>query len=211
MKKICILSDFDGTITTKDGLYSFIESYAVGNWQGIEQKWTRGEIDSKECLIEEFRLIPNLSEELITDFIKTLTIDETFIDFYKKIREKGIDFYIVSDGIDFFIERILDKYGLKDVSVITNHGEFRGESFEITFPNDYRGCKNNSGTCKCKVLSDMRKDYEKIIYIGDGVSDYCVADKADILYAKSRLLKYCQSQKIASIPFDTFEDIEFAE
>ena len=31
----------------------------------------------------------------------------------------------------------------------------------------------------------MKEKYEKVIYIGDGVSDFCVADKADFLYAKS--------------------------
>ena len=32
--------------------------------------------------------------------------------------------------------------------------------------------------------------YEKVIFIGDGVSDFCVADKADFLYAKNFLIKY---------------------
>ena len=207
MKNLCILSDFDGTITTKDGLYTFIEQYARGDWEKVEQDWTEGKISSKECLIEEFKLVPNLSEELIAKFIETLTIDETFVDFYNKIQDKGIDFYIVSDGIDYFIERILKKYGLHNINVISNHGEFRGEFFELTFPNDNADCVNNAGTCKCKVLADLKKEYAKIIYIGDGVSDYCVADKADILYAKQRLLKYCKEKKINFISYNNFEDI----
>jgi 2-hydroxy-3-keto-5-methylthiopentenyl-1-phosphate phosphatase len=91
--------------------------------------------------------------------------------------------------------------------MFSNHGEFDNGKFEITFPNDYSKCKNNAGTCKCKILFDLKKDYEKIIYIGDGVSDYCVADKADILYAKSRLAKYCQDKKLDFIKFETFKDI----
>ena len=207
MEKICILSDFDGTITTKDGLYSFIEKYAQGDWEKIEQDWVEGKISSKECLIEEFKLVPNISEELIAQFTATLTIDETFVDFYNKILEKGIDFYIVSDGIDYFIERILKKYGLKDINTITNHGEFRGEFFELSFPNDNPNCINNAGTCKCKVLKDLKEKYDKIIYIGDGASDFCIADKADILYAKTRLLNYCRDKGIDCIPYNTFEDI----
>ena len=208
MKNLCILSDFDGTITTKDGLYCFIEKYAKGNWEEIEQQWADGKIDSKTCLVEEFKLVPNLSEELISEFIETIEIDESFIDFYNKISEKEIDFYVVSDGIDYFIERILGKYGLKNIKTVTNHGEFRGEFFEITFPNDHSECINNAGTCKCKVLKDLKQDYEKIVYIGDGVSDYCVADKADILYAKSRLLNYCNDKEINCIPYCNFSDID---
>lgn len=208
MEKICILSDFDGTITTKDGLYSFIEAYAQDGWEEIEEDWVQGKIDSKECLTEEFKLVPNLSEELISQFIETISIDETFINFYNKIVKKGIDFYIVSDGIDYFIDRILKKYNLNEVKAISNHGEFRGEFFEITFPNDNPNCVNNAGTCKCKVLNDLKKNYDKIIYIGDGASDFCVADKADILYAKKRLLEFCQDKGIKYIPYNKFEDIK---
>ena len=205
--KTCVISDFDGTITSRDGLYSFIETYASEGWEKIEQNWVKGKISSKECLIEEFKLVPDLSEELISEFVKTLTIDETFVDFYKKTIEKGYDFYIVSDGIDYFISKILKKYGTEDIKIISNHGEFRGEFFEITFPNDSSACINNAGTCKCKILSDLRKDYDKIIYIGDGVSDYCVADKADVLFAKSRLIDYCKEKEIKYKPFDKFSDI----
>ena len=203
------MSDFDGTITTKDGLYSFIETYAQKGWEKVEQDWVDGKIDSKECLTEEFKLVPNLSEELISEFIRTLSIDESFVDFYKKIVEKNVDFYIVSDGIDYFINRILKKYGLENIKIISNHGEFRGEFFEISFPNDSQNCINNAGTCKCKVISDLKKEYEKIIYIGDGVSDYCAAGKADVLFAKSRLLDYCGEKGIKCLSYNTFEDILF--
>ena len=208
MNKKCILSDFDGTITKKDGLYSFIETYAKGNWQDIEQSWAKGKIDSKTCLIEEFKLIPNLSEKLIVDFIDYhIDIDENFCDFIKKIRDENIDFFIVSDGLDFFIEKILKKYEINNLKIFSNHAEFVNGQFKITFPNDYSCCENNSGTCKCKILSDLRSEYDKIIYIGDGVSDYCVAPKADILFAKSKLENYCKTNSISYNFYDNFSDI----
>jgi len=207
MKDIVVVSDFDGTITEKDGLYTFIQENAKGDWEKIEQDWVQGKISSKECLIEEFRLVPDLSEELISKFVKTIGIDEHFHSFYEKLFQNNIDFYIVSDGIDYFINKILKYHGLNNVCIISNHGEFRGEFFDISFPNDYSECKNNAGTCKCKVISDLKKEYKKIIYIGDGVSDYCVADKADVLYAKSKLLKYCKEKGIECIPFCSFDDI----
>ena len=92
--------------------------------------------------------------------------------------------------------------------IISNHGVFRGEFFEITFPNDYSGCKNNAGTCKCKIVSDLKQEYKNVVYIGDGVSDFCVADKADVLYAKSKLLNYCKDKGIECVPYSSFKDIE---
>ena len=208
MKDFCILSDFDGTISKKDGLYTFISEYACGDWEKIEHDWVEGRIDSKECLTEEFRLIPDLSAELINNFIKTLDIDEYFVDFYKYTAEKNTDFYIVSDGIDYFIEKILCKYGLNNLKIISNHGQFTDNRFEITFPYDNPKCINNAGTCKCAVLKNLRKLYRKIYYIGDGVSDYCVADKSDVLFAKSRLADYCDKNGIKYISYKNFKDIE---
>ncbi len=204
---LCIVSDFDGTITERDGLYTFIQMYAVGDWEKIEQEWAEGKINSKECLIEEFKLIPNLSEQLIDEFVKILKIDEYFIEFYNRIKHNNIDFYIVSDGIDYFIDRILYKYGLENIKIVSNHGEFVNGKFVITFPNDNTECKNNAGTCKCKILENLRNKYSKICYIGDGVSDYCVADKADVLFAKSRLAKYAKEHNIEYIPYKNFSSI----
>jgi len=207
MKDFCILSDFDGTISKKDGLYTFISQYARVGWEIIEQDWAEGRIDSKKCLIEEFKLIPALSEELIDNFIKTLEIDEYFAGFYDYISKNNIDFYIVSDGIDYFINGILKKYGLNDIKIFSNHGEFNENNFTITFPNDNPDCVNNAGTCKCAILNNLRKNYKKIYYIGDGVSDYCVADKADALFAKSRLATFCQTKNIKYTKYVSFKDI----
>jgi 2,3-diketo-5-methylthio-1-phosphopentane phosphatase len=207
MKQLCIVSDFDGTITDRDGLYSFIETYAIGDWKKIEQDWAEGKISSKECLIEEFKLVPDLSEDLVAQFIETMKIDEYFKKFYDYITRQNIDFYIVSDGVDYFINKILQKYGLTDIKIISNHGEFRNGIFEWSFPNDNKHCINNAGTCKCAVLKELRKKYEKICYIGDGVSDYCAADKADLLYAKKRLLNYCKEKNIKYIEYSDFNDI----
>jgi len=207
-KNVIIVSDFDGTITTKDGLYSFIAEHASSEWEDIEQAWVEGKISSKECLRKELELVPNLTDNLITEFASSVEIDESFKTFYEKITKKGIDFCIVSDGIDYFIKKILDRYGLDNIKVISNTGYFRGGNFELEFPNDFTECKNNAGTCKCKVVSDLRQKYNKIVYIGDGVSDYCVSDKADILYAKSSLLNYCKQNHIQCLPFITFKDIK---
>ena len=208
MNKFCILSDFDGTITEKDGLYTFIQQYAKGDWQKIEQDWAEGLISSKECLIEEFNLVPDLSPELIEKFVKTLNIDNCFIEFYNFLRSKNIDFYIVSDGIDYFINKILEKHNLNDINIISNHGEFQRNEFKLTFPNDNERCINNAGTCKCAILSNLKQKYEQIYYIGDGVSDYCVADKADLLFAKSRLQTYCENKNIDYIGYKNFNDIQ---
>ena len=211
MKNLCILSDFDGTITSKDAIYNFISTYAQEGWQEVEELWVERKIGSEECLEKEFELIPNLSEALIDEFLKTIEIDEGFRAFYEFTLKNNIDFYVVSDGIDYFINRIFELHNIKNVKIISNHGEFKNGLFEFSFPNKIKNCINNLGTCKCSVLKEMKKTYKKVIFIGDGVSDFCIAGKADFLWAKSSLIKYCEKNNIKHSKFQNFSEIKISQ
>lgn len=207
MKNLCVVTDFDGTVTEKDTLYTFFSVYATDKWKEVEQNWVSGLISSKECLIQEFSLVPNLDENLIQTFLKTVTIDKYFKDFYRLMQEKNIDLYIVSDGVDYFINSVLKTFDLDYINVVANHGEFSEGKFNLSFPNNKSVCRKDSGTCKCHVVKELRNLYENIIYVGDGVSDYCVADKADFLFAKSKLLNYCIQNNIKHISYSNYNDI----
>ena len=201
-----IVSDFDGTITKVDTLYDFLKRYAQSSWLEIERMWIEGKIGSKECLKKEFELVENLNQDLIDNYLDIVEIDPYFMEFNNYRIKKNLDFIIVSDGIDYFINKVLEKNKIKDIKVISNHGEFINDKFVISFPNQYNLCKNKSGTCKCKVIQELKKEYQ-VIYIGDGHSDFCVSDKADILYAKSHLLDYAKKNKIKCVEYNDFNDI----
>ena len=209
MKEKIIISDFDGTITKKDTLYYFFKENASDDWTTVEELWKSRKIGSKECLIREFNLVKNLSENLIDKFIQTLELSEYFKEFIKLANKNKVDFVIVSDGIDYFINKVLKVNKIENVKLIANHAEFRGNDFIITCPYGSSECKVNSGTCKCKIINDYKKDYKEIVYIGDGTSDFCVADniKTDKLFAKDGLSDYCEKKNIDHIKFDSFKDI----
>jgi len=202
-----IVSDFDGTITKGDSLYNFFDKFASSEWLDVEDLWTKGKISSKECLIKEFELVKGLSEKLIEDYTKTIEIDEDFFDFIELTKKENADFIVVSDGIDYFINKILKNNNINNIKLITNHAEFINGKFTLSFPNGFVGCDNDSGTCKCKVVSDLKKTHDKIYYIGDGASDFCVSEKVDYLFAKSSLKKHCLEKNIKFKPFETFGDI----
>jgi 2-hydroxy-3-keto-5-methylthiopentenyl-1-phosphate phosphatase len=46
------------------------------------------------------------------------------------------------------------------------------------------------------------------VYIGNGFSDRCPAEYADMLLAKGDLLNHCRREKIECIPFGNFRDVE---
>ena len=210
MKNTIIVSDFDGTITQKDSLYYFFKEYAKESWLEIERMWVEKKISSKECLKKQFELVDNLSAELVEEYLNKVKIDDYFKEFNQYRKSKGIDFVIVSDGVDYFINKILEKNELEDIKIISNHFELNNKKFNLTFPNASKSCINNSATCKCKAVEALRKKYDSIIYIGDGTSDFCLSQhlkENDTLFAKGSLYKFCKEKKISCVEFKNFRDI----
>ena len=208
MKKTCILCDFDGTISKKDAIYHFFKEHCLDGWQEVEKLWVEKKISSKECLEREFGLVKDLNQTLIDNYLETIEIDESFKDFYEYCNQNNIDIFIVSDGINYFIEKILENHEIKGIKVFSNHAEFVNGKYELSYPNESKNCVNNLGTCKCNILNNIKQKYEKTIYVGDGVSDYCVAGKADILFAKTSLIDYCEQNNIKYTRYNNFADIK---
>ena len=208
MREKIVVTDFDGTITKKDTLSKFLEDYADPRWLDIENDWIDGKFGSQECLIRQFALVPNLTPALIDDFLNTIEIDEGFIPFCKKAKENGIPVVVLSDGLDYFINKILDRYNLDYINVITNHAYFNEYyKFIIEFPNDSSKCSNEAGTCKCKVVKNLKKLYKTVYYVGDGTSDFCVSKEPDIVFAKSSLSQHCRKNNIDFREYRTYNDI----
>ena len=72
MKEKIIVSDFDGTITKKDTLSTFLELYADKEWLVIEDKWVKGEIGSAECLQKQFDLVDTLYNKVTDNHFSNL-------------------------------------------------------------------------------------------------------------------------------------------
>lgn len=208
MRKKIVVSDFDGTITKKDTLSKFLEDYADPRWLDIENDWRDGKFGSQECLTRQFALVPNLNPQIIDEFLDTVEIDKGFIPFANKAKENNVPVVILSDGLDYFINKILDKHNLDYINVITNHAYFNEYGkFIIEFPNDSSKCTNDAGTCKCKVVNNLKKLYETLYYVGDGASDFCVSKHPDVLFAKSGLAQYCKNNAIKFIEYKTYNQL----
>jgi 2-hydroxy-3-keto-5-methylthiopentenyl-1-phosphate phosphatase len=56
------------------------------------------------------------------------------------------------------------------------------------------------------LLASHTATSRKVLFVGDGRSDFCVAAKADFVLAKSRLIDHCVHAGIAHAAFVHFED-----
>ncbi len=198
--------DFDGTVTREDVIDRILEEFADPMWMEIEQSWVKGEIGSRECLAMQTKLIKAKKCDLL-DFVKGIEIDPTFIDFARYCKSKSFDLIILSDGIDLFINSILNRYGLKNIRVYANSLRSPSEGHEMFFPYFRKDCLSRSGVCKCKIMEELSSPEGINILVGDGRSDFCIARKATLTFAKSSLLDFCRTEKIPHMEHREFGDI----
>ncbi len=200
-----VLCDFDGTISRQDVGNRLFATFASSGWKHPVQDWISGKISSRDCLLAECSLA-RATREQVTRFVLGQRIDPYFKRFLHFCRRQHIPVIILSDGLDFYIDLILKKYGLEDLPRYANHLVFQGSRLVPSFPYFEQGC-GSCGNCKGFHVRRFGQDGRTTIYIGDGYSDKCAVQDADLVFAKGDLRRYCRQHGIEHIPYCDFNDV----
>lgn len=207
-KSFKIFIDFDGTISKQDvGESIFREFGNTDKVNKIIEKLLKDEITARECWISLCESVENLTIEKLNEFIDNLEIDQTFHEMVDYCKKNEIDFYVLSDGFDYYINRIFNRENLQDVKYYSNRLEIKnGGELVPVFPHFDINC-TTSANCKRNHIINHSGDDEFTIYIGDGNSDKYTAQFCDFIFAKDGLLKYCERERITYFPFKNFNDV----
>ncbi|MFS2158004.1 MtnX-like HAD-IB family phosphatase [Pseudomonas sp. Pseusp122] len=198
-----IVCDFDGTITRTDVIDSILERFADPSWEAIEEEWLSGRIGSRECLSRQIALVKAYPAQLLEHF-DSVKIDPAFTDFVELVMGRGATLDIVSDGLEQGIARILSRNDGPLLPIIANRlRQVDHDSWRIVFPNASDACRAASGNCKCKSTPQGKR----VLVIGDGKSDMCVASTADFVFAKNSLADHCERNGIPYARFDSFAEL----
>jgi 2,3-diketo-5-methylthio-1-phosphopentane phosphatase len=204
-----IICDFDGTISRRDTTDLVLETLAGPGWTELEDEWLATRITAAECMRGQVALIGG-DREALDAVLDSVELDPGFVDFVAWCEARALPVSIVSDGVDYFIGRILARHGLERLPVISN--ELAGEpgAWALEQPWAEAGCAAGSGVCKCAATGlrgRTRVPPATTVYVGDGRSDFCIAGRADILFAKDKLADYAAARAQPYHPFETFHDV----
>ena len=209
---IKIFVDFDGTITRQDVGDAMFEHFGGIRCADIVKDYYREKISAVECLEQECLACGEVDKVDLDAFVDDQEIDSTFVDFVKFCNSSGLDCTIVSDGMSYYIERILHNNRLADVQFFSNALDLvqidstSKVRFKPSFPYTDEDC-DRCACCKRNHMLRLSSDDDTIVYIGEGYSDRCPARYADVVFAKGDLLKYCQQENISFFEYQTFADV----
>jgi 2,3-diketo-5-methylthio-1-phosphopentane phosphatase len=173
-------------------------------WRKLEKKWERGEIGSQACLEGQLRGM-SITRESLDEYLAGIKLDPYFRKLVKLFHSQGIKTVVLSDNFDYILKRILKRHAIKKLKLYCNKLRFAGGRLIPVFPFSDKHCQL-CAHCKTKNLLLNIKSDSIIIYIGDGRSDICPAQYADIVFAKAALLKHYKDKGLSCISYRDLKD-----
>lgn len=209
--RLAIFCDFDDTITRTNVTDTVLERFADPAWLSIQEDWLAGKLGAREVLEKQMPLIRAGRDELHA-LIDSVEVDPHFADFAFYCANEGHSLFILSDGFDYWIKRILRRTlsaynGALNVPVYACQFAWNEDRPIVSFPHFPEGCIHGCATCKPALFDRLRAGADRAVVIGDGVSDLLLARSADAVLAKNGLAEFCHREKIACHRFDNFRDV----
>lgn len=202
-----VYCDFDNTISEYDVTDAILEKFADPSWEAVEEEWLAGKITARECMEKQISLIRASREEL-DSLLDNVPIAHGFAEFVEFCKEENISLAVVSDGLDYSINKILANNGFH-IPVWANKLIFEDNgAYKLEHPHANKDCP--SGMCKCATVAMESSD--PFIHIGDGKSDFCIANKANFVIAKKNcsLEARCEEKHMNYASFSDFFDVTAA-
>jgi 2,3-diketo-5-methylthio-1-phosphopentane phosphatase len=199
---INVYVDFDGTIAPDEPTDQLFERFADPGWRAIDEAWLAGRTTSWDATTQKVALL-RASPEEVRDFLRTMAIDPDFPAFVDLCRRHGVRLTVLSDGLDLVLRTVLGAAGLIlpcKANQLVWHG---GDRWAAAFPHRSSSCSFRLGNCKC---AHRQAGTALDVMVGDGRSDFCIAERCRLVIAKGSLLRRCQEQRLPHIAMRGFAD-----
>ena len=201
-----VLTDFDDTAAVENVAELLLKQFGDPTWPDVRRRFRAGELTLNEYQETTFRNI-QADRATMQNYVKqNANLRPYFKELWGYCQEHTIPMAIVSQGLDFYIEALLEKEGFSQVPVHAVNTQFTPTGITYEYRYAYPG-KEVQGNSKGLIVDRYRQQGYYVIYVGDGLSDFEAAHKADLLFAHRTLAEECRRQQISFRPFADFRDV----
>ena len=201
-----IVVDFDGTITEQDLLDEIAETFGDPEvYKQLDEGLDRRELTLHEVLRREFEPVTAPLEDVVDWVLAHARIRPGFRELVALAHERGWRLVVVSSGFRELIEPVLAREGLSGIELHSNSVDPDPSGWRVLFL-DERVCDTCGQECKRSTVAALA-DGSEVVYVGDGYSDRCAAEDADLVFARRGLASYLLERGVSFEPFDDFFQI----
>ena len=205
--KIAVQCDFDGTITEEDVSFLLLDTFADGDWRQLLAEYMEGKIPVGAFNRRAFAMVKT-DRPTLTDFVlksDRVKVRPGFDELLNYCSRKGLEFVIVSNGLIFYIEAILESLGIKGIEVFAAQNQFSPKGVKVQYIGP-DGSEMDAGFKEAHTELLVKRGYS-VIYIGNGVSDIFPSRRAIRVFATGDLLRRCREEKLECMPFNDLNDV----
>lgn len=204
-----VFLDFDGTLTPVDIGDTLLCRYS--NAAELLPAVRSGQLSVLEYYREVCRRLRATPEELAAAACE-IGLRPHARELVESCSRHGAGVAILSDGFDAYILPVLRTAGMEHLPIACNLLRWTGSGYEPEFPWAQQRCQldcpapSPCAACKRAALLSWAPPSAAVVYVGDGMSDFCPALFADVVFARGELVDWCRSRGIGYIPYgDLFE------
>jgi len=204
---VAVVVDFDGTVTERAVSYMLLERFGRPGWRDLDKAYAAGELNAREVVARQFSMVDATDQE-VADFARQhVQLREGFTEFVSHLRGLGYPVAIASEGLDIYIDPVLEENGVEYVNVFYNEAT-RGADGRLVprYPHPDMECEE-CGNCKSGLVKALQADGNYVVFIGNGRTDLCPARYANIVFARDGLARNLQEEGRPYILFEDFHDI----
>jgi 2-hydroxy-3-keto-5-methylthiopentenyl-1-phosphate phosphatase len=194
-----IVVDWDGTVTEIDGLHQVLLEFGDEQIYDEAERRLGNGLSLHQVIALEFRTVRAPLEQVIAWVRENVGVRPGFAEFARARRP-----LVVSSGFRVLIEPILEREGI-ELEVLANEVDATAEGWRAIFRAE-EPCPVCGEPCKRADVAGL----DGFVYVGDGVSDRCVALAATRVFARDGLARYLTSQGVRFERFRDFHDLAAA-
>ena len=201
-----ILTDFDDTAAVQNVAEMLLHKFGDDSWQDVRARFRAGELTLKDYQEITFNNIRADRETMCAYVQENANLRPHFAELWEYCKENNSPMAVVSLGLDFYIQALLEKEGAPDVPIYCVNTRFGAEGITYYYHHTNPG-EPERGNSKGLVVDRYQQLGYHVIYVGDGRSDFEAAERADTVFAHSTLAEECQRKGVPFRPFTDFGDV----
>ncbi len=200
--------DFDATITVHDLGVRLQKSFTTdrAEWDRTNDEYEAGLISVEECQRRQFAKVRISADEARDFAVREVEVRPGFSQAVEYCLGEGIRFVIVSNGMDIYIDAVLQKLGLSDLERYSGHGRVTGDGMSIEYADPEGNPIEENFKVAC--LRHLQAAEQPVVCIGDSISDIAPALGADHVIARGGLLERFRRHELPHFAFETFYEIK---
>ena len=206
-----VLCDFDDTTAVENVAELLLDHFSDGAWRELRKRSQEKAITFREYQELAFQASGATREAMSALVRDRATLRPYFRELWQYCAGRGIPLAVVTVGLDFYVDALLQREGLADVPRYAVETSFTSEGMAFRYDYQWNGTGASTaeeclpwGNCKCRVLAEYRSKGHALFYAGDGRSDRCPAAMADRVFARGQLAGLLDESRRAYTPFEDF-------